>query len=135
MKSLILVLSLISASAFACPNINGHFKCKPTEPSESGLIGIQYSNGTYTVEDLKNPPALKFIADGKSHDMEGLQYSCTCSDKEVNCVATADKYYATISYGLTEKGELVRKGSTKQDLGGETPYEESYEQVCQSISK
>ena len=68
MKAFVILFSLISVQAFACPNFTGTYTCKDEDgrPYKSVITQRNIKGGTiYTT--VENGETFEFIVDGKQH--------------------------------------------------------------------
>ena len=84
-KALILILGLMSASAFACPNLAGNYICVDNDtfsgPSDPYEMTVIQQGNRFEVTDEDGTST--FTADGVLRDLDGVPTQISCNGNEV----------------------------------------------------
>lgn len=119
MKFLVMLsLSLVAASAMACPDLAGTYQCQKdsNDPNDSGVISFANSTQGYILTDKDDPSKPSLLpADGKTYTgNDGSTYVGTCTDT-FNIVETGnDPQYGPVKVNmkihLDDSKNLVQEG-------------------------
>ncbi len=142
MKALVLIFSLLSVQAFACPNFTGTYTCQDEETGsyQMDITQRNISGGTvYT--SVENGETYEFIVDGKSHvadpEQPNVVYVANCSGNIVNSVTSGPLEedgqtvgsMKAISETFLRGNDLVTK-SKATIIYGDQEFQQDYESSC-----
>jgi hypothetical protein len=145
-RGIILLISLLSVQAFACPQIQGTFSCENEETGQMEPVSVStrsiVNGAVYTI--TSNESAEEMIADGQPHEIpeaEGAEYVATCIGAKVRALVHAPifdeegtqvgEYNARNEYYL-QRQNLVTESRISLTIGTETEVQE-LTTICQRI--